>query len=214
MAQVVPDYLGWWSTGKATQYVFQDGTITMEGGGDDANVLEYNDITPEGSEAYRLEVTKSTDEPFVGPFVELVVKTTDDGDEMLVKSYGSLADLEQQKALLIEETYFRDEDPNASADSTEAESAEAEAISGTLKIGDNESVILYHGEESGDYAAWCFDNDSDVGRRILELVTDGQDVEISGTIDHGADCFVPGLEADLSASGRILKVETVSFPGG
>ena len=185
----------------------------MEGGGDAANVLEYEDITPKGSKVTRLEVTKSTDEPFIGPFMEVSVRASRAGDELTVKSYGSLEDLEAGENLVSEDEYFRDPAPNASG-ADEASDTTAEPVSGTLQVGKEESVLLYVGEDSGDYAAWCFENDSEVGKRILEICEDGQEIEMTGTIDHDSGCTVPGLEANLSASGRILSVETVGFTGG
>jgi hypothetical protein len=124
---------------------------------------------------------------------------------MDVKSYDSLGDLKKDANEQSNDTYFRDEDP------TESTSAEgAEAVTGTLQVGDKESLLLYFGEESGDYAAWCFENDSDAGRAILAAGEAGQKFEVTGKIDYEAGCFVPGLEADLSASGRIESVESVS----
>jgi hypothetical protein len=49
---------------------------------------------------------------------------------------------------------------------TQAGGEKAEKISGELQVGKAESVILYLGEESGDYAAYCFANDSEAGRAI------------------------------------------------
>ena len=88
------------------------------------------------------------------------------------------------------------------------ENADAEAISGELQVGKTESVILYFGEESGDYAGYCFTNDSEAGRAILAACKDKEQCEIKGTVDYEVKCDVPGLEADLSASGRILKVNS------
>ncbi|HYG82520.1 MAG TPA: hypothetical protein VD861_19140 [Pyrinomonadaceae bacterium] len=86
-------------------------------------------------------------------------------------------------------------------------------ISGELQVGKTESVILYLGEESGDYAAYCFANDSDAGRAILAACKNGERCEFSGDVNYESGCQVPGLEADLSASGKILKVESVKSLG-
>lgn len=88
------------------------------------------------------------------------------------------------------------------------ENPDADAISGELQVGKTESVILYFGEESGDYAGYCFTNDSEAGRAILAACKDKEQCEIKGTVDHEVKCEVPGLEADLSASGKILKVNS------
>lgn len=89
------------------------------------------------------------------------------------------------------------------------DSGDADEISGELQVGKTDSVILYFGEESGDYAAYCFPNDSEAGRAILTACKDKQQCEVKGKVDHEAACQVPGLEADLSAKGKILKVNSV-----
>ncbi|MBV9958162.1 MAG: DUF3828 domain-containing protein [Acidobacteria bacterium] len=89
---------------------------------------------------------------------------------------------------------------------------QASEIEGELQVGKAESVILYVGMESGDYAAYCFTNASKAGRAILAACKNGEQCRVSGTVDEGR-CRVPGLEADLSASGRISKVSTVKSLG-
>jgi len=84
-------------------------------------------------------------------------------------------------------------------------------IEGQLQVGKTNSVILYFGGESGDYAGYCFENDSDAGKAILAACKDKQQCQVTGTVDDSA-CKVPGLEADLSASGHILSV-TSAKPG-
>ena len=84
-----------------------------------------------------------------------------------------------------------------------------ENIRGNLQVGRTESVILYVGEESGDYAAYCFTNGSASGRAIMAACKNGEQCEFSGNVDYGSGCKVPGLEADLSASAKVLKVESV-----
>jgi hypothetical protein len=96
---------------------------------------------------------------------------------------------------------------------TANDSGEADEISGELQVGKTDSVILYFGEESGDYAGYCFPNDSEAGRAILAACKDKQQCEVKGKVDHEAGCQVPGLEADLSASGKILKVDSVKKSG-
>ena len=91
--------------------------------------------------------------------------------------------------------------------------ADSLATRGTLQVGKTESVILYFGEESGDYAAYCFANDSVAGRAILAACKNGEQCEFSGDVNYEGGCKVPGLEADLSASGRVLKIESVKSLG-
>ncbi len=105
--------------------------------------------------------------------------------------------------------------PNANKTSTppvSIEKSDAEKIQGELQIGKTESVILYVGAESGDYAAYCFTNDSEAGRAILDKCKDKEQCEVTATTGEGS-CKVPGLEADLSASAKILKVESVKSLG-
>lgn len=89
-----------------------------------------------------------------------------------------------------------------------------ENIRGELQAGKTESVILYVGQESGDYAAYCFANDSEAGRAIMAACKNGEQCEFSGSVDYSGGCKVPGLEADLSASAKILKAESVKAVGG
>ena len=95
---------------------------------------------------------------------------------------------------------------------TPAGDAEASEIQGELQVGKSESVILYVGMETGDYAGYCFTNDSEAGRAILAACKDREQCEVRGTVDDSS-CKVPGLEADLSASGRITKVASVKSLG-
>lgn len=101
---------------------------------------------------------------------------------------------------------------NAAATKAPAKGDEGEA-DGELQVGKTESVILYVGEESGDYAAYCFANDSDAGKAILAACKDKQQCEVKGTIDGSVRCKVPGLEADLSDSGRITAVKSAKSLG-
>lgn len=94
------------------------------------------------------------------------------------------------------------------SNSTPATAAQSDAdkVDGELQVGKTESVILYVGKESGDYAGYCFTNDSEAGRAILAACKDREQCEVTGKIDYEAGCKVPGLEADLSSRGKILKV--------
>jgi len=96
---------------------------------------------------------------------------------------------------------------------TPADKFESEKVQGELQTGKTESVILYFGAESGDYAGYCFTNDSEAGRAITAACKDREQCEVDGEIDGEASCKVPGLEADLSASGRILRVKSAKTLG-
>ena len=98
--------------------------------------------------------------------------------------------------------------PNAAGKS------EGDKIQGELQVGRSESVILSVGKESGDYAGYCFTNDSEAGRAILAACKDRAQCEVTGKVDYEGGCKVPGLEADLSASGKIMKVESAKSLGG
>jgi hypothetical protein len=101
----------------------------------------------------------------------------------------------------------------AASSPTPLAKSEGDKIQGELQTGKTESVILYFGQESGDYAGYCFINDSEAGRAILAACKDRAQCEVIGKLDYESGCKVPGLEADLSASGKILKVESVRSPG-
>ncbi len=79
---------------------------------------------------------------------------------------------------------------------------------GNLQVGKTDSVIVYVGEETGDYAAFCFSNKSAVGRAVLAACKNGGQCEFTGEVGDG-ECEVPGLEASLSFSARITKIESV-----
>ena len=94
-----------------------------------------------------------------------------------------------------------------------ADDTDASQFQGELQVGKTESLILYVGMESGDYAAYCFANDSEAGRAILAACKNKGQCEVTGTSESGK-CEVPGLEAALSDSGRITKVVSVRTLGG
>jgi hypothetical protein len=103
--------------------------------------------------------------------------------------------------------------PVSNATPPPAGKPEGDRIQGELQVGKSESVILYVGKESGDYAGYCFTNDSEAGRAILAACKDREQCELIGKVDYESRCKVPGLEADLSASGKIMKVESVKQAG-
>ena len=96
---------------------------------------------------------------------------------------------------------------------TPAADSEASEVEGELQVGKTESAILYVGEETGDYAGYCFTNDSEAGRAILAACKDKERCSVKGTVDHEAGCEVPGLEATLSDKGKITKVESAKSLG-
>ncbi len=96
---------------------------------------------------------------------------------------------------------------------TPAGESDAEKIQGQLHLGKPGSYILYVGRESGDYAAYCFGNESEAGRAILAACKDGDQCEFVGTVAEDNGCKAPGLEADLSARGKVVKVQSVKTLG-
>jgi hypothetical protein len=84
---------------------------------------------------------------------------------------------------------------------------ESQDVEGELQVGRTKSLILYVGMESGDYAGYCFTNDSQAGRAILAACKNKGQCKVKATVEAG-ECEVPGLEATLSASFRILKVQS------
>jgi hypothetical protein len=98
---------------------------------------------------------------------------------------------------------------NLSAEADISQSGtESESYAGELQVGKTDSVILYVGMETGDYAAFCFKNDSAVGRAILAVCKNGEQCQFTGEVT-GGECKVPGLEADLSASSKIVSIKSV-----
>lgn len=95
---------------------------------------------------------------------------------------------------------------------TPAGETEESETRGELQTGKTESVLLYVGEETGDYAAYCFSNDSEAGRAIMAACKNGEQCAVVGTVEQGS-CKVPGLEADLSYSARIVKVKSAKSLG-
>lgn len=122
------------------------------------------------------------------------------------------------KAWKISDIYFpgMSDDANDSLTkilSREVSASGGDTISGELQTGKSDSVILYLGEESGDYAAYCFKNNTEAGKAILAKCKNGERCEIVATTDGDDACKVPGLEANLSASFRITNVDSVKSLG-
>ena len=95
----------------------------------------------------------------------------------------------------------------ASITPAQPDETEAQDVEGELQVGRTRSVILYVGMESGDYAGYCFTNNSQAGRAILAACKNRGQCKVRATVEAG-ECKVPGLEATLSASFRILKVQS------
>lgn len=85
-------------------------------------------------------------------------------------------------------------------------------IDGQLNWAKAGSYILYVGKQTGDYAAYCFMNDSEAGKAILAACKNGERCVVDGQVDDG-ECKVPGLEANLSAQGKIMSVKSVKSLG-
>lgn len=100
----------------------------------------------------------------------------------------------------------------SAAAKTSPSESEVQQIRGELQVAKTESLILYFGPESGDYAAYCFANNSKAGRAILATCKNRQQCEVRATVSQYA-CKVPGLEADLSSSGKIVRVRSVKSLG-
>ena len=90
----------------------------------------------------------------------------------------------------------------------EMEEDESETYNGTLEVGRTGSAIVYVGEETGDVAAFCFTNNSEVGRAVLAACRNGGQCEFTGKIDYEAACKIKD-ERGLSASGKITSIESV-----
>lgn len=117
----------------------------------------------------------------------------------------------KDKSWKISEIYFpgmEDESNNSLTKilSREETAPKDDSIYGELQKGETDSVLLYVGAETGDYAAYCFKNDSEAGRAILAACKNGEQCEVVGETDYENSCKVPNLEADLSSSGKITKV--------
>lgn len=79
---------------------------------------------------------------------------------------------------------------------------------GTLELGKTDSAIVYVGAETGDVAAFCFTNNTEVGRAILSVCKKGRQCEFTGTVDSEAGCKIKD-ERELSASGKITSIKSV-----
>lgn len=80
---------------------------------------------------------------------------------------------------------------------------------GTIHVGKSTSYILNVGEETGDFAAFCFAKRSAVGRSIMANCKNGQVCRIVGKVDQGAACKVDSkTRSVLSGTGRMLSVRS------
>ena len=90
------------------------------------------------------------------------------------------------------------------------------AYEGKLVVGKNNSAIIYYGSESGDMAAFCFINESNVGQAILSKCKDKEQCKFSGRITSEGDVcdtaydYMNRLElGDFSATGKIVSLKSV-----
>lgn len=120
---------------------------------------------------------------------------------------------QSNKTVVTNQPQVTNTPPVSNTSPTPASKTEGDKIQGELQVGKSESVILYFGKESGDYAGYCFTNDSEGGRAILAACKNKEQCEVVGKVDYDTGCKVPGLEADLSSSGKIVKVESVKSAG-
>ncbi len=180
----------------------------------------YGSQDPQISNFIIMETGWGGDSKF-GPDNEAVVQVTfkDSGKERMISFQFNQG---KDKSWKIYDVHYRSDDgqvklaevlTNASAAAqTPAGESEAQQIQGELQVGKTGSVILYVGMETGDYAAYCFNNNSEAGRAILAACKNGARCEVQGTVGEYA-CKVPGLEANLSFSGKIVKVRSVKSLG-
>lgn len=156
-----------------------------------------------------------------GPANEAVVQVTfkDSGKERMVSYQFKQG---RDKVWKIYDVHYRNADGQvklaellagaSAASQTSTGQSEVQQIQGELQVGKTQSLILYVGMESGDYAAYCFANNSRAGRAILAACKNRQRCEVRATVSDYA-CKVPGLEADLSSSGKIERVQSVKSLG-
>jgi hypothetical protein len=195
------DYIGWWGTGKVLEMIIDENTFTFQDRGMSAVTVNYTDITPAGSNLYHLVFRKPIAVIDSSKFMSIAIGPAGEKDRLTMTHYKSLADMKAKRNPQGDQEWIRNNPPEGASGS--------DTVSGTLQVGKQRSVILYFGEESGDYAGYCFENKSEAGTRILAAVKNGEKCELVGTIDNEAKCKVPGLEADLSASGKIVSVQSV-----
>ena len=193
------DYVGNWSNSRAFELSFDSGTINFSSKGNKPEKLKYRDITPPNSETFYIEITSPTKNSYFSKYAAFSFASF---DEMTMTFYKTLPDMKAKKNAQGNDTWIRG---GATMEN------EAETFSGTLQVGKTESVILYFGEESGDYAGYCFKNNSAAGKAILKVCKDGEQCEVTGKGDYEKACKVPGLEANLSQAGHIVSVETVKM---
>jgi hypothetical protein len=156
-----------------------------------------------------------------GPHTDAVVQVTfkDSGKERMVSFQFKQG---RDKIWKIYDVHYRSDDgqiklvevlskAKGTAQTPAAES-DAEVIQGEMQTGKIQSVILYVGRESGDYAAYCFTNKSVAGRKLLAACKNKEQCKVTATTQE-YKCKVPGLEADLSHSARIVKVRSVRSLG-
>ena len=149
----------------------------------------------------------------LGPADEAVVQVTfkDSGKERMISYQFKRG---KDKNWKIYDIHYRSDGEQLklvevlAANAASQDQSEATEIQGKLQVGKTESVILYFGAESGDYAAYCFTNNSEAGRKILAACKRGQQCAVVATVEEYV-CKVPEFETDVSASGKIVSVKSV-----
>lgn len=94
---------------------------------------------------------------------------------------------------------------DSSAQSAISENQEQGSWTGQIAVAQPVSMFNYVGAESGDFAPMRFQNDSEVGRKILAACSDGDMCEFTGVIEWLDEAPPP----DASAIGRIVRVDSV-----
>jgi hypothetical protein len=91
------------------------------------------------------------------------------------------------------------------AETSTAENEEHGTWVGQIAVGQPVSMFNYVGAESGDFAPMRFRNDSEAGKKILAVCSNGAMCEFSGAIEW-LDETPP---ANASAIGQIIRVDRV-----
>jgi hypothetical protein len=156
-----------------------------------------------------------------GPANEAVVQVTfkDAGKERMVSYQFKQG---RDKVWKIYDVHYRNADGQiklaellagaSAASQTSSGQSEVQQIQGELQVGRTQSLILYFGPESGDYASYCFANNSRAGRAILAACKNRQRCEAWATVSEYT-CKIPNFETDVSFSGKIERVRSVKSLG-
>jgi len=94
---------------------------------------------------------------------------------------------------------------DSASESTGNENYAEGSWAGQIALGQPVSMFNYVGAESGDFAPMRFQNDSEVGKKILAVCSNGQMCEFTGVVEWLDEVPPP----DASAIGRIVRVDSV-----